>query len=61
MTANGTHDPEETIRLTPEQMEMVRLAEEQFQRGEGYTAAQVREMARKRTRAWLAEDPGQTA
>ncbi|CAN1503668.1 hypothetical protein MCEMSE15_00570 [Fimbriimonadaceae bacterium] len=41
------------IRLTPEQLEAVFLADQYFESGESFTAAQVREMARKRTEAWL--------
>ncbi len=46
-------NPEETIRLTPEQMEAVRLAEEAYERGESLTTDQVREMARKQTDKWI--------
>jgi len=38
----------ETVKLTPEQMEAVRLADEAFERGESLTPEQVRELARKR-------------
>jgi len=61
MSKKNANEQEQTIKLTPEQMEMVRLADEQFERGEGYTPAQVREMARKRTRAWLDTDRSKTA
>lgn len=55
MRNNGTKEPDETpIRLSPEQMEMVRLAEIDFENGdEGYTAEQVMEQARAKVRAWL--------
>jgi hypothetical protein len=48
-----TNGQEETIKLTATQMEMVGQADGQFKHGEGYTPTQVREMARKRTKAWL--------
>jgi hypothetical protein len=61
MHNNGTNKPDETpIRLSPEQMEMVRLAEIDFENGEkGYTAEQVMEHARAKVRAWL--PPSQSA
>lgn len=61
MSKNDTHQPDETpIRLSPEQMEMVRLAEVDFENGdEGYTAEQVMEHARAKVRAWL--PPSQSA
>ncbi|CAN5587929.1 hypothetical protein BH11ARM2_BH11ARM2_04120 [soil metagenome] len=51
---------EETIRLTSEQMEMIREAEEAFEKGEGYTLEQAREIARKRTRSWMLETTART-
>lgn len=52
--AMTTHDEaEETIRLTAEQMEAVRAADEAFERGEALTPQQVRDLARKRTETWI--------
>ena len=61
MHKNDTNGPEESpVRLTPEQMEMVRLAEIDLENGEkGYTAEQVMEHARAKVRAWL--PPSQSA
>ena len=47
-----------TIRLTPEQTQMLREAEADFESGEGYTFEEVMEHARARVRTW---PPSQSA
>ncbi len=52
---------QEAIRLSPEQMEMVRQADLQYERGEALTPQEVRELARNQTKAWIQNTPGKTA
>lgn len=52
---------EEPIRLTEEQMEMVRQATKEFERGESVTPEEARKVARERTKAWLKKVPGESA
>jgi hypothetical protein len=59
MHTNGKHTAEETVRLTPEQNEMVREAIEAKEQGEPtYSAEEVLAYARAKVRAWL---PSQSA
>jgi hypothetical protein len=56
----NSHHEEETLKLSPEQSEMLRLAEIDFENGEkGITAEQVLENVRAKVRAWL--PPSQSA
>jgi hypothetical protein len=52
---------QEAIRLSPEQMELVRQADLQYEQGEALTPQEVRELARNRTKAWIQNAPGKTA
>jgi hypothetical protein len=52
---------QKAIRLSPEQMEMVRQADLQYERGEALAPQEVRELARNRTKAWIQNAPGKTA
>jgi hypothetical protein len=62
MHHNGHDDDEQdALTLTPEQSEMLRLAEVDFENGEkGITAEQVLENARAKVRAWT-HSPSQSA
>ena len=52
-TPKKIESTEETIRLTPEQMEAIRLADQAFERGEALTSEEVRELSRQRTLKWV--------
>lgn len=52
---------EETVKLSPEQLQMVLEAMAEFEEGKGYTLEETREYARQRTRAWLKETPSKAA
>jgi len=60
MAEHPINGEEDAITLSPEQMEMVREAEKSFERGEGYTLEQARDIARKRTLVWM-KKPSQSA
>jgi hypothetical protein len=60
MDNQSDHSPdEEPLKLSPEQMEMLKEGDESFERGEGFTFEQVMEHARAKVRAWL--PPSQSA
>jgi hypothetical protein len=62
MAVNGKHpEQEETITFSPEQMELIRQGEESLATERRYTQQEVRENARKRTRAWLSESQPHSA
>jgi hypothetical protein len=53
MSKKRSEEPTQSVKFTPEQMELVREGEEALDRGEKFTIEEVRARADKRTLAWL--------
>jgi hypothetical protein len=53
MSKKRPEEPEQSIKFTPEQMELIREGEEALDQGKKFTLEEVRARADKRTLAWL--------
>ncbi len=51
----------EALKLSDQQMDQVRLADAQFERGLAFSPEEVRDMARRRTLSWMQKAPGKSA